>query len=108
VTGLSCGTQYYFTAHAANGYDGVEGTILSFTTSACPVADGDINSDGNVDVADMLLAMRILNGLYIPTPAEQSRWDVAPLVNGVPVPDGQNNLGDYMVLSRKVLGVISY
>ena len=70
--------------------------------------DGDINDDSQVDVADLLLAMRILNGQYIPSPEEQARWDVSPLVNGVPEPDQQNNLGDYLILQRKVLGNISF
>ena len=70
--------------------------------------DGDVNGDGKVDAADLLMAMRILTGQYIPSATEQSRWDVAPLVNGVPVPNGQNDVGDYVVLLRKVTGVISF
>ncbi len=70
--------------------------------------DGDVNGDGQVDTADLLLAMRILQGLHIPSPQEQARWDVAPLVNGVPQPDQQNNVGDYTVLQRKVLGIINF
>ena len=77
-------------------------------TSYPLIADGDVNGDGQVDLADLLLAMRILNGQYTPTPEEQARWDVAPLVSGVPQPDGQNTLGDYVVLQRKVLGIISF
>ena len=91
--------------------DGVEiaaGTNPLDNTSYPLIADGDVNGDGQVDIADLLLAMRILNGQYTPTPEEQVRWDVAPLVNGVPQPDGQNTLGDYVVLQRKVLGIISF
>ena len=70
--------------------------------------DGDINDDSQVDVADLLLAMRILNGQYTPTPEEQARWDVAPLVNGMPQPDGQNTLGDYVVLQQKIIGQLNF
>jgi hypothetical protein len=77
-------------------------------TSYPIIADGDVNGDGQVDVRDLLLAMRILNGQYIPTQAEQDRWDVAPLVNGVPEPNQQNDLGDYVVLQQKVLGIINF
>jgi len=70
--------------------------------------DGDINDDGLVDIKDMLLAMRILLGTYIPTSSQQARWDVAPLVGGVPQPDGQNDLGDYVVLQRKLLGIVNF
>ena len=69
---------------------------------------GDVNGDGNVDVRDLQLAARILAGVYSPTSEEQERWDVAPLVNGAPVPDGQNTPADYVVLLRKVLGIITY
>ena len=71
-------------------------------------ADGDVNGDGTVDTADLLLAMRILTGSYIPSGAEQARWDMAPLVEGTPSPDGQNNAGDYIVLLRKVMGDLLY
>ena len=77
-------------------------------TSYPGVPYGDVNGDGQVDVADLSLAMGILNGEYIPTQEEQDRWDVAPLVNGVPEPDGQNTLGDYVVLQKKILGIVSY
>ncbi|MCX2982893.1 hypothetical protein EYC98_18685 [Halieaceae bacterium IMCC14734] len=72
------------------------------------VASGDINQDGEVDTKDLLLAQRILLGQYSPTQQEQDRWDVAPLVNGVPEPDHENNLGDYLILQQKVLGIINF
>ncbi len=72
------------------------------------VASGDINNDGQVNAADLLLATRILTGAYIPTREEQERWDVAPLVNGIPEPDSQNTAGDLVVLQRKVLGQIDF
>ena len=82
--------------------------VSYFQPTQALVADGDVNGDGQVDVKDMLLAMRILNGQYIPSQEELHRWDVAPLVNGVPTPDQQNNLGDYLILQRKVLGIINF
>ncbi len=75
---------------------------------SAPLADGDVNGDDQVNLADLLLAMRILNGQYTPTQAEQDRWDVAPLVNGVPQPDSQNTTGDYVVLLQKVSGQINF
>jgi predicted Zn-dependent protease len=77
--------------------------------TSMPVPNGDANGDGLVDVRDLLRAMQTLNGQYSnPTQEELDRWDVAPLVNGVPEPDQQNNLGDYLILQRKVLGIINF
>ena len=66
-------------------------------------ANGDINNDGVVNISDLLMALQILNKGYIPKPAEQARWDVAPLVGGVPQPDGVNTVGNYFMLQRKAL-----
>jgi len=77
-------------------------------TSVPVIADGDINNDGQVDLVDLLLATKILLGGYTPSAEEQARWDVAPLVGGVPEPDSQNTLGDLLVLQRKVLGLINF
>ena len=77
--------------------------------TSMPVPDGDANGDGQVDVRDLLRVLRTLNGQYQnPSQAELDRWDVAPLVNGVPESDQQNNLGDYLILLQKVLGVINF
>ena len=70
--------------------------------------DGDLNGDGLVNAADVLLATRILTGQLIPTQDQIDHGDVAPLVNGVPVPDGLFNLGDVLVIQRKALGLINY
>jgi hypothetical protein len=91
-----------------DGEEVAAGTNPLDDTSFPIVADGDVNGDGEVDVRDLLLAMQILNGQYTPSQAEQDRWDVAPLVNGVPAPNQQNDLGDYLILQRKVLGIINF
>jgi len=91
-----------------DGEEIVAGTDPLDDTSHPIIADGDVNGDGYVDIKDLLKAMQILNGHYIPSQAEQYRWDVAPLVNSVPEPDGQNNLGDYLILQQKVLGVVNF
>ena len=89
-----------------NGF--IKGHFTGGSISSVPIPDGDVNGDGLVDVADLLFAMRILNGQYTPTQAEQNRWDVAPLVNGAPQPDGQNTLGDYVVLQQKIIGQLNF
>ena len=89
-----------------NGF--IQGHFTDGSISSVPIPDGDVDGDGLVDVADLLIAMQILNGQYIPTQAEQNRWDVAPLVNGAPQPDGQNTLGDYVVLQQKIIGQLNF
>ncbi len=71
-------------------------------------ASGDINGDGSVDVIDVLLAWRILSGSLAPDTNQLLRGDVAPLVGGVPVPDGQFTLGDAYLIQAKAVGRISY
>jgi hypothetical protein len=91
-----------------DGEELAAGTNPLDDTSFPIVADGDVTEDGQVDVKDLLRAMQILDGQYIPTQQEQDRWDVAPLVGGVPQPNQQNNVGDYLILQRKVLGEINF
>jgi len=69
---------------------------------------GDINNDGAVNTADLILATRILTGQINGSPGQLSRGDVAPLVSGSPAPDGQFNTGDFTVLLRRVLGVVNF
>ena len=71
-------------------------------------ADGDMNNDGVVNAADVLIATRIISGQLTITAEQMSHGDVAPLVNGQPSPDGQFNTGDLVVIQRKVLGLVNF
>ncbi len=66
-------------------------------------ASGDINGDGNVDVADLLMGYQFVFGSATPGTNELLRGDVAPLVSGQPEPDGQFTAGDLLVLQRKIV-----
>ena len=72
------------------------------------VADGDLNGDGLVNAADVLIASRTFFGQLTPTHDQLYHGDVAPLVNGIPVSDGEFNLGDALVIQRKALGRVSF
>jgi hypothetical protein len=80
-----------------------------FDDTSYPVASaGDLNGDGVVTVADVLLAQQILNGSIALTQGYLDRGDVAPLVGGVPVPDGVFSVGDLLVISRKAMGLVNF
>jgi hypothetical protein len=86
------------------------------TTGSDPLDDqstfldvaGDINGDGQVNAGDLVLGARILAGLHSATVPERARFDIAPLSGGLPMPDGNINVGDYLVLQRLVSGSVSF
>ena len=84
------------------------GLFMTQGLGAPPQADGDITLDGNVDIADILLGYKVLINLATLTSTQLDHGDVAPLVGGIPAPDGFFTLGDLLVIQRKVLGVISF
>ncbi|RMG27956.1 MAG: hypothetical protein D6721_09415, partial [Gammaproteobacteria bacterium] len=65
---------------------------------------GDLNADGVIDAADLLLATRILEGRLVPFDDQLRRLDLAPLVQGEPAPDGQVDTADLLILERIVSG----
>jgi len=70
--------------------------------------NGDINGDGIVNIVDILLAQRAILGSLVLTPEQQLRGDVAPLIGGIPVPNGVLNAGDLLLIQRKALGIVNY
>ena len=69
---------------------------------------GDLNGDGLVDIADVLLARRMVLGQLVPTAEQKLHGDVAPLVAGKPRPDGVLDLGDLLLIQRKALGGVDF
>lgn len=67
-------------------------------------ADGDLNGDGVVDVADVALAERIALGLVAPTALQMSHGDVAPAGS----PDGVVDAADVARIRRKALGLEAF
>jgi hypothetical protein len=69
-----------------------------------------VNSSGSVDLADAVLAFRHVTGEGLITdPAELKRCDVAPLgTGGQPHPDGSIDLGDVVIILRKVAGLVTW
>jgi hypothetical protein len=100
-------TPYSVSVHVSDG--SLSSTVdFSWTVNAVIQPDGDVNEDGIVDVADLLLAQRALLGQITLTTDQLLHADVAPLLSGIPDPDGFYNLGDVLVIERKVLGLIDF
>ena len=59
--------------------------------------NGDVNGDGIVNVADVLLASRMVLGELVPTPDQRARADM--------VPDGLINAGDLLRIQQVALGL---
>ena len=71
---------------------------------------GDINNNGVVNAADVLLATRAALGTLMLDAAELARGNVAPLVGGQPasLPDDDFNVADLLLITGKATGVMSF
>lgn len=73
------------------------------------VPDGSlISQNGIVTQADFDLAMRISVGIIHPTPAQLVHGDVAPMANGIIIPDGKIDIDDVMLIGMKANGVVNW
>ncbi len=81
---------------------------VGYTALAGADHDGDVNIDGEVDVVDVLWGQQDLLAARSLSPAQQAHGDVAPLVSGVPQPDGAFTLGDVLVIQRIALGMLNF
>lgn len=102
----------------ASGFTGGANTITAVATDplgsvsvsanlSVIFADGSF-SGGAVNIADAVRALRIAVGLVTATADDMLHADVAPLVNGVPEPDGRIDVSDAMVILKKAVGLVSF
>lgn len=89
-----------------DGHEVDEGTDPNNANSL--PADGDVNNDDVIDLADVLLARRIQSGARLPSKVEAYHCDVAPLINGIPVPDGKIDAADVLLIQRKYLRMVNF
>ena len=91
-----------------SGLGGGWASVLVGDINFTAIPDGDINVDGVVNTADILLGMQVAIGSQLLNPEQFWHGDVAPLVSDVPTPDGEFNLGDVLLITRKALGMVSF
>ncbi len=70
--------------------------------------DGKITGAASVGIADALKALQFAIGLTQPTAEEALHADVAPLVNNVPAPNDKVDIGDVVVILKKVVDPASW
>jgi hypothetical protein len=75
--------------------------VLDSGSSHPARTDGDLNSDGVVNAADVLVALRIISGELSATQLELDHGDVYPPDE----PDGVVDISDLLIIQRKVLGL---
>jgi Big-like domain-containing protein len=86
-------------------------TTLPLTSIKIVLQDGNIDaSTDGVKITDALMALRFAAGLTQPTAEELLHADVAPLVGGKPSPspNGKVDIGDVVVILRKVVDPTSW
>jgi hypothetical protein len=76
--------------------------MVPLPSSAIP-ADGDVNGDGQVDAADALLILRIVQGYFVPGAEQERRADIAP-VGQAPENPVSVNPADAMLMNRAMAG----
>jgi hypothetical protein len=72
------------------------------------IANGDVDGDGKIDIADALLALQVAVKIVKPTAAQLSRGDVAPLEYRQPKPDGKIDIGDVVVILEQIVGLVKW
>ena len=89
------------------------GKTVTFTLL---LSDGSINSLGATapTIADVITALKValtgfseVSAITVGTDAFK-HGDVAPLVNGVPAPDGKIEIGDALTILKKVVGITTF
>lgn len=69
---------------------------------------GDLDGNGSVDIQDAALLLKISLGVEPASAAALAHGDLAPLVNGTPHPDGVVDVGDLLVLLRRIVGLVHF
>ena len=99
------GTKIYHFVVTATDEAGNESSVLRNIIYS-KTAKGDINGDDRVDIADAMLALQISVGLLSQTDNDLPNGDVAPLINGISVPDGRIDIGDAVIILKVAVELV--
>ena len=96
-------TLYAFAKDAA-------GNVSTSRSSGTRLILGDVNggatqNNGLPSIRDAQDVLRFSVGAKTPTAAERERADLAPITNGVPLPDGIVDIHDVIVILRLMVGL---
>jgi cytochrome c peroxidase len=92
----------------------VDATDVAFNHTAIPVnvfiilPDGAFRGAAVPDVSDALKALRIAVGTSIASKEDMLHGDVAPLLDGVPAPDGVIDVSDALLILKKVVNLLNF
>ena len=70
--------------------------------------NGALNGSAQPSLADALKVLNFTVGLDTLSASEKLNADVAPLVNGKPVSDGSVDVGDALVILKRVIGLLTW
>lgn len=70
--------------------------------------DGTLNGTGKPTVQDALRTIRLVVNQTTPSTLELVHYDIGPLVNGKPNPNGKIEIADAILILRKALGLKSW
>jgi large repetitive protein len=87
---------------------GNKATVQRNIIKSAASATGDINGDGEVDVADALKVLRIDVGLETATADDYFKADVALQKDGKPAPDGVLDIVYALVILKKTVKLMNW
>jgi len=103
ISGLDPNNRYVFTVTAYNT-GGLESGYSNTVVIPEVLASAAVSA---FTVSDALLALQIAVGKVSATYDQASRLDVAPVINGMSVPNGKIDTGDAIVILSNVVGKIA-
>ena len=88
--------------------DAVGNQSEQVTTQITRVLAGDTDGDGAVAVEDALSAVQVWAGRKAPDESQRQSMDVAPIVGGVPRPNGIIDTGDAVAILGVIVGINNF